>query len=241
MGPAISGGAGGGGGAGGAGGTAGSGGAGGAGGAGGVGGAGGAAVGRGGSGGRRTMPRSICSPSRICWPTNRWPCRPIWCPHGVRCWWWVIRRRSAPGDEQTSLGAGDARLRGHPGRRRRQRHRRQRPRSRRAQLERGLGHLAARFKDVTIPVIDIEASVFDDMKMTGLVAKTDYDEEDDTPHHHPVRPRPSAGRRPDRHRDGQQRRRRRMLWHQLGQTRLDGGHGRQLRRRNEQPHHHLCL
>jgi hypothetical protein len=39
--------------------------------------------------------------------------------------------------------------------------------------------VAAKFTDVAVPVLDMEASIFDDMKMTGPVSKTDYDEEDD--------------------------------------------------------------
>jgi hypothetical protein len=39
--------------------------------------------------------------------------------------------------------------------------------------------VGAKFRDIAIPVLDMEASIFDDMKMTGPTAKTDYDEEDD--------------------------------------------------------------
>jgi hypothetical protein len=38
--------------------------------------------------------------------------------------------------------------------------------------------LAARYKNVTAPVLVMESHVFDDMKMTGPVKATDYDEED---------------------------------------------------------------
>jgi hypothetical protein len=39
--------------------------------------------------------------------------------------------------------------------------------------------VGVKFKDIAIPVLDMEASIFDDMKMTGPAAKADYDEEDD--------------------------------------------------------------
>ena len=40
--------------------------------------------------------------------------------------------------------------------------------------------LAARYKDLAVPVLVMESHVFDDMKMTGPTKATDYDEEDDT-------------------------------------------------------------
>ena len=39
--------------------------------------------------------------------------------------------------------------------------------------------VAAKFKDVPIPVLDLESAIYDDMKMTGPGKKTDFDEEDD--------------------------------------------------------------
>lgn len=40
--------------------------------------------------------------------------------------------------------------------------------------------LAGRYKDSGLPVLVLESHVFDDMKLTGDVKATDYDEEDDT-------------------------------------------------------------
>lgn len=40
------------------------------------------------------------------------------------------------------------------------------------------GTLAGKYRDVAVPVLDLEASVFDDMKMTGGTGGTDYDEQD---------------------------------------------------------------
>jgi hypothetical protein len=37
--------------------------------------------------------------------------------------------------------------------------------------------LLAKYKDVAVPVLDLESSVFDDMKLTGATETTDYDEE----------------------------------------------------------------
>jgi hypothetical protein len=40
--------------------------------------------------------------------------------------------------------------------------------------------LAAKFKDVTLPVLDLESAVYDDMKMTAGTTGTDFDEENGT-------------------------------------------------------------
>jgi hypothetical protein len=39
--------------------------------------------------------------------------------------------------------------------------------------------VTAKFRDITIPILDLESAIYDDMKMTGPTSKTDFDEEDD--------------------------------------------------------------